>query len=497
MATYKKVVTESSANNIAENAATATLAEGATALATARAIGGVDFDGTAAINLPGVNAAGNQATSGLAATATALETGRTISTTGEVTVTTGAFDGSAVVTGAATIADGVVDEANLKISNSATDGLFLQYKDSTDELTWATPTDVSTVENLTDTTIGESPADNDVLSYNLITSKWENKTPGGAGLQAEFNETGSRVIVSAASGTIGASTITTNELAYLDVTTLGQSEQSKVLTADANGDVKIEDGAFDFDVASHDGTNGLLLGGTLVTTSATELNYVKDVSSAIQTQLDAKQATITGAATTIDTEDLTASVALVSDASGKVAVSAVTATELGYLDDVTSAIQTQLNAKTGDQTAADMASLFASSSAAVSFGGAVTVGGDLQVTGATVTTSTETISIADNTMVLNSDKADSADVDAGIVIERGADVGEGNTGYTNNKSLYWDEGLGKWAFGTSTTLGVGGTYQGDIASMDVNASYQSGSTVVPIGHFQYDTNSSTLYVRVT
>lgn len=43
----------------------------ASALATARTIGGVSFDGTANINLPGVNSAGNQDTSGNAATATA------------------------------------------------------------------------------------------------------------------------------------------------------------------------------------------------------------------------------------------------------------------------------------------------------------------------------------------------------------------------------------------------------------------------------------------
>jgi len=42
----------------------------ATQLATARNIGGVSFNGTAAINLPGVNAAGNQDTSGTAANAT-------------------------------------------------------------------------------------------------------------------------------------------------------------------------------------------------------------------------------------------------------------------------------------------------------------------------------------------------------------------------------------------------------------------------------------------
>ena len=55
--------------------------------------------------------------------------------------------------------------------------------------------------------------------------------------------------------------------------------------------------------------------------------------------------TITGAATTIDTENLTVSRALVSDSNGKVAVSTTTSTELGHVSGVTSAIQTQLNGK--------------------------------------------------------------------------------------------------------------------------------------------------------
>jgi len=62
----------------------------ATKLATARTIGGVSFDGSANINLPGVNAAGSQDTSGNAATATALATARTIGGT--------SFDGSANIT---------------------------------------------------------------------------------------------------------------------------------------------------------------------------------------------------------------------------------------------------------------------------------------------------------------------------------------------------------------------------------------------------------------
>jgi hypothetical protein len=92
--------------------------------------------------------------------------------------------------------------------------------------------------------------------------------------------------------------------------------------------------------------------------TSTELGHLDGVSSAIQTQLNAKGTTtedaaiearrvanIAGAVSTITTSDLTGSRALVSDSSGKVAVSAVTATEISRLDGVTSAIQTQLNAK--------------------------------------------------------------------------------------------------------------------------------------------------------
>ena len=71
----------------------------------------------------------------------------------------------------------------------------------------------------------------------------------------------------------------------------------------------------------------------------------KPISTATQTALNGKQATVTGGASTITSSNLTANRALVSNGSGKVAVSAVTSTELGYLDGVTSKIQTQLNGK--------------------------------------------------------------------------------------------------------------------------------------------------------
>lgn len=70
-----------------------------------------------------------------------------------------------------------------------------------------------------------------------------------------------------------------------------------------------------------------------------------NVQDAIDELDSEKQATITGAASTVVTANLTANRAVISNGSGKVAVSAVTDTELGYVSGVTSALQTQLNNK--------------------------------------------------------------------------------------------------------------------------------------------------------
>lgn len=68
------------------------------------------------------------------------------------------------------------------------------------------------------------------------------------------------------------------------------------------------------------------------------------------TALSGKQVAITGAATTVTLNDLTTDRALISSGSGKIAVSGITATELGYLSGVTSAVQTQLDSKQGTLT---------------------------------------------------------------------------------------------------------------------------------------------------
>jgi len=76
----------------------------ATTLQTARTIGGVSFDGSANIDLAGVNSTGNQDTTGNAATATALANARTVALSGDVTASAVSFDGTGNITLSTTIA---------------------------------------------------------------------------------------------------------------------------------------------------------------------------------------------------------------------------------------------------------------------------------------------------------------------------------------------------------------------------------------------------------
>ena len=65
---------------IESTAHASSMVQTATALATARNVGGVSFDGTSDVNLPGVNTAGNQNTTGNADTATLATGANTVKT---------------------------------------------------------------------------------------------------------------------------------------------------------------------------------------------------------------------------------------------------------------------------------------------------------------------------------------------------------------------------------------------------------------------------------
>lgn len=84
---------------------------------------------------------------------------------------------------------------------------------------------------------------------------------------------------------------------------------------------------------------------TQINTNKDNITNINSDIAQIQTDITGKQDTITGAASTITEDNLATDRALIANSNGKVAVSNVTSTELGYLDGVTSNVQTQLDKK--------------------------------------------------------------------------------------------------------------------------------------------------------
>lgn len=137
-----------------------------------------------------------------------------------------------------------------------------------------------------------------------------------------------------------------NASAAVDLTKLAATTASRALVSDGSGFI------------------------TPATTTATEIGYVNGVTSSIQTQLNAKGAgtvtsvsvtTANGVSGSVATATTTPAITLTLGAITPTSVNGTTSTELGYVSGVTSAIQTQLNGKqatgnyitalTGDVTA--------------------------------------------------------------------------------------------------------------------------------------------------
>jgi hypothetical protein len=73
----------------------------------------------------------------------------------------------------------------------------------------------------------------------------------------------------AASGLMSVASISMD-----DGSTIGPDSVADLITLSADGDFTFKDGAYDLNIASHDGTNGLALAGTIVTSDAAELNLL-------------------------------------------------------------------------------------------------------------------------------------------------------------------------------------------------------------------------------
>ncbi len=373
----------------------------------------------------------------VSANATAVEAKRVANIAGAV---------STITTADLTASRALVSDGSGKVAISPVTSTELGYVDG---VTSAIQTQIDTKISTADS------ASNDFITYSQLNANinlvQDNvvAASGAAGVEVRRvaniqgavstittgNLTASRAVVSDGSGKVAISPVTSTEIGYLDGVTSAIQTQ-----LDTKG-TTTEDAAIEARrVANIAGAVSTITTGNLTASRAvvsdgsgkvsasavtsTELGYVDGVTSAIQTQIDSKQATITGAATTIDDADLTASRALVSDGSGKVAVSAVTSTEIGYLDGVSSAIQTQLNTK------APLAG--ATFTGQVNMSDDLVVTGNLTVNGDTTTVNSENKVIQDRFIMLANAVSGAPSADVGIFFNRGT---------SGNAALYYDESV--------------------------------------------------------
>lgn len=134
--------------------------------------------------------------------------------------------------------------------------------------------------------------------------------------------TANRALASDGSKNIVASSVTLTELNFVSGATSNIQAQINAITG-GTGDVVGPGSATDLAICIFNGTTGKLIQNSAVTVTATN-------------KLNAAAINISG---------LTASTALVTDASKNIISSSVTSSELGFVSGVTSSIQTQLNAK--------------------------------------------------------------------------------------------------------------------------------------------------------
>ena len=189
-------------------------ASSATALANARTIGGVSFDGTANINLPGVNASGNQDTSGNAATATALATARTIHGV--------SFDGSANID----LSEVIQDTVGAMVSSNTESGISVSYEDGDGTLDFSVSGITSSM--ITDGTIATA----DIADDAITNAKIADNAVTADQISVSGNGTSGQALTSDGDGTFSFTTITGN--AY-DLTLTGSSTPSINLAQTAGG----------------------------------------------------------------------------------------------------------------------------------------------------------------------------------------------------------------------------------------------------------------------
>lgn len=301
--------------------------------------------------------------------------------------------------------------------------------------------------------------------------------------QVRFVGSGATTVKSDASGNITISSTNTTYSAFTGATS-SAAGTAGLVPAPASGKTGLflrSDGTW-YDLIAIDGTTL----DTFAELKAAWEGADSTLTTTLNNAIGAKQDKITGAATTITSSNLTANRALISNGSGKVAVSAVTSTELGYLDGVTSAIQTQLNAR--------VSSVSASGTAPLTLNGSI-ASGKLTLTGSVANASTSAAGIvttgAQSFAGLKTFSGgifvNSASGTNPLTIARGGGTGESTKFYQDDQSLYIDMTNDETSCTTKFVYNATDSENGDgtnahtaTISMGMNS---SGATYVTAGTF--------------
>ena len=171
----------------------------------------------------------------------------------------------------------------------------------------------------------------------------EGTISGAASTVVTHDLAGNIVVVSDAAGKIANSAVTVTQLGYLIGATSNvqaQLDAKQITVTGAASTVTVSNLAPNVVVVTNAAGK---LSNNAVTVA--ELGYLAGATSNVQAQLDAKQIILTGAASTVTVSNLAPNVVVVTNAAGKLSNNAVTITELGYLAGATSNVQAQLNTK--------------------------------------------------------------------------------------------------------------------------------------------------------
>jgi hypothetical protein len=231
-------------------------------------------------------------------------------------VTTGALDTGSITSGFGTIdtgasaitTTGLISGGSLDIDNVLINGTTIGHTDDTDLLTVA---DAALTLKGT-LTVGVDDTGHDVKFFGATAGaflEWDESadeleirggaaTPGKLLLstaeatvvdgnklgQIDFQapaETGTDALVVGASIVAEAdatfsATVNSTDLVFLTADSGAATEKLRI---DSTGQVTFADGAIDVNIASHDGSNGLKLGGTLVTATAADLNNAANAAT--------------------------------------------------------------------------------------------------------------------------------------------------------------------------------------------------------------------------